>query len=590
MKDGRKGTGLMVFGFFVGLSIGVTWPLILNMSSKVPGFYVADNYEYLWKMWWFQHALLDLRRSPLMAPHIFYPYGYSLAFGEISPLHTLLGLPLVRLMGEVFAYNAFLLLSFVFGGWGAYLWVTRLTSSRWAGIWAGIAFTLSPYHVVRYGGQIPLASLEGLPLFFWAVEKWLASRRVAHAVLAGLMYLLAGWASLYYAVGLAVVAPLYIVARLFHGANPVTKGLGKGAGAFLSTVLLGMAPLAYPYLQLRRTVHLSMPLEEALFWSASWTDYLVPSGVHFLWGAWVREQLLGLPPIGQSLVWEFVLAVGYLVLLLALYGWRHAPFGGKRAVALMTFWAWTLSLGPRLQVGRTPVWLPAPATWIQAYNSFLLWLGQLSPAHEKADILVEPDGLIVPMPALVLRWGFPLLFQSMRGWNRFAVFVALGMAALSGMGMAAWRRRASRRAVLILFALLLLELWPLRIPLQPVKPRAVDLWLASQPGEFTIMQLPLESALSGPQLLYTRYHGKRIAFAYTTFFSRWYRDQFPELGRCPSSACLRRLREWKVRYVLIERDARGGERLVQQFRQHPAFRWVGQWDDQAVFLLIPTLP
>jgi hypothetical protein len=79
--------------------------------------------------------------------------------------------------------------------------------------------------------------------------------------------------------------------------------------------------------------------------------------------------------------------------------------------------------------------------------------------------------------------------------------------------------------------------------------------LARQPGQFTIMELPLNSALSAPQMLYTRYHGKRIAFAYWTSFPYYYRERFPELAQCPEQACLDRLRSWQVRYVLVNIDA-----------------------------------
>lgn len=109
-------TNLKALGFYTLLALAVTWPLALHLHDRVPGFFKADNYEYLWKMWWFKHAILDLRQSPLVAPDIFYPMGFQLAHAELTPLHTVLGLPLTAVLGEVVTYNIFALLSFVIAG------------------------------------------------------------------------------------------------------------------------------------------------------------------------------------------------------------------------------------------------------------------------------------------------------------------------------------------------------------------------------------------------------------------------------------------------------------------------------------------
>jgi hypothetical protein len=140
---------------------------------------------------------------------------------------------------------------------------------------------------------------------------------------------------------------------------------------------------------------------------------------------------------------------------------------------------------------------------------------------------------------------------------------------------------------MLIIALAIFELWPGSIPLQPVEPRPVDLWLAEQPGEFSIMQLPLTSALSAPQMLYTRYHGKRTTFAYGTYFPYWYREQFPQLERCPEPACLELLRDWDVRYVLLNlSDKPNGPILEQQLDQVDGLRRVTQLQNIVIYQLL----
>jgi hypothetical protein len=69
------------------------------------------------------------------------------------------------------------------------------------------------------------------------------------------------------------------------------------------------------------------------------------------------------------------------------------------------------------------------------------------------------------------------------------------------------------------------------------------------------MELPLTSALSTPQMLYPRYHGKRTAFAYGTYFPYWCRQEFPGLLNCPDSACLELLQSRDGKIPLLNREA-----------------------------------
>ncbi len=586
--------------FFTLLTLAVTWPLVLHFSSKVPGWYIADNYEYLWKMWWFKHALLDLHQNPLVAPQLFYPEGFQLANAELVPLATVLGLPLTWLWGEIPTYNLIILLSFVVSGWAVFALLYKLTGNAWSGLFAGVLFVLSPYHVVRYGGILPLSSVEGLPLFLLGAEGWAQSGQHRWAVLAATGFVVAAWGSLYYALGLALVGPVYILLRrrpvrgiLSDRRARVSLGIAAGI-CFIALLPLGLA-----YLKVSRQVSFRIPLEDVDFWSASLTDYLIPAGLNPIWGEWVRLHLLTVPPEYPQIGLEFVLGVGFVCLVFAAYGARHGGAQSRSALLGFTLAALVLSFGPRLHWGRYPIAIPAPSSVVDGFNRLMNAIGNALPAHEPY-LAGEGVGLTVPMPALILRWLIPPL-KGVRAWNRFAAFVSLGVACLAGLGYSAWVRReviqqdeVSVRqrpkllaAGVIVLSLAVFELWPGRIPLQPVGPRAVDLWLASQPGQFTIMELPLNSALSAPQMLFSRYHGKRTAFAYGTYFPYWYRQEYPELAECPAQACLARLRSWGVRYILLNMDALpAGSTLETDLETSRDLRRITTLDQIVVFQLL----
>jgi hypothetical protein len=131
---GPLASHLGVATIFVLATIMMTWPLALHLGKSVIGPFRNDNFEYLWKIYWVKHALIDLRQSPWVAPDIYYPHGYRLAYGEITPLHTFLGLPVTLLVGEIASYNLFILASTALSGYFTYVWILSLTGNRAAGL------------------------------------------------------------------------------------------------------------------------------------------------------------------------------------------------------------------------------------------------------------------------------------------------------------------------------------------------------------------------------------------------------------------------------------------------------------------------
>ena len=581
--------------FFLGLAAAVTWPLVIHLPDRIPGWYIADNYEYLWKIWWFRRALLELHVDPLFAPHILFPNGFPLAYAEITPLHTILALPLTAVVGEVVSYNISALSSFVLAGWAAYLVVNRWTGSPWAGILSGALFILNPYHVVRYGGILPLMAIEGIPVFVLGIERWLTCRRLSWIGLAALGYMLTAWASIYYAFGLLILGPLYLAIRLAAERQSLTE---RRALFHLSMLVLSVivvtVPLAIPYLNLRNSSTLVIPLQESDYWSASLTDFLVPPGLHPLWGAWTMENLLGVPREYPQIALEFVLAPGYVALLFATYGAFKSQAKAKRAVLWLGAVALLLSFGPTLHIGRQPIVIPAPEPTIMAFNQFMERLGSALPAH-KSYAPLSSDGLRFPLPALLLRW-LVVPLTGLRAWNRFSAFASLGISFLAGLGLAVWidtevRPRSAALnasfAILAFILLALLELWPVQIPLQTIAPRPVDTWLAARPEQGSIMELPLTSALSAPQMLYTRYHGRPITFAYGTFLPYWFRQQYPELQACPGDACLARLRSWGVVFLLLNTaDATVDPQLEAELDRSPSLSRLASVGSHVVYKVL----
>jgi hypothetical protein len=174
-------------------------------------------------------------------------------------------------------------------------------------------------------------------------------------------------------------------------------------------------------------------------------------------------------------------------------------------------------------------------------------------------------------------------------WSRFGVMAGLMVATLAGLGLAVWRQEQAASAAprsallgsLFFIGLILFEF--VTVPFGMVKPgpRPVDEWLADQPEFFAVIQLPYDVALEGTQLYYSQHHGKAIASGYGSFFPESFTAHEADLRAFPADRALDLLRDWEVRYVLLNAtDYPDWASLQSQIKTQPRLRLA--YDDGAM--------
>ena len=135
----------LVLLLYVILTIAMTYPVAFFLRTKVIGG-PADNFHFLWELWYVAHALFDLHKSPFFDPDVFVPFGFSLIRNQdLSPGTVLLFSPLTHFFGEVFTYNFLILASFALTAFGTYLLARELWFNRLAAFLAGIIVGFCPY-------------------------------------------------------------------------------------------------------------------------------------------------------------------------------------------------------------------------------------------------------------------------------------------------------------------------------------------------------------------------------------------------------------------------------------------------------------
>lgn len=535
------------------LSLAFTYPLVLRMSTAVLG-WPGDNLEYVWKMWWFEHAIVDARTSPLFAPQVYYPHGLDMALAEMTPANTVLGIPLTAAFGPVFSYNVMILLSFVLSGLGMYLLTSEYTTYPIAALASGLAFAFCPYRIAHSPGHLPLMGTQWIPLLFWAVERWRRSARWHWAGLAGLFFSLAALSSWYYAVFVALALAVFVLLRL----RPWRQYLWQMATvwsvlAFLAVCGTLVVPFASIYLETLGRGSAEHPYQWVLAGSASPTDFFVPNLLHPLWGSTLQSLFES-----QSRFWvERSIYLGWIGLSLAVVAIvarrRDSAVWAYVAVAVLAI---VMALGPTLRWMGETVTVLLPALLRSLADKVGLW-------PILVDRLGAEDGrLTVPLPVQVLRLVAPST-KPIRVWARMGLLASFAVAALTGIGLdhlctvaaSRWSWAKGGRIGWIAVALILLDLaaipalWPIDHPyITPTESRAVDRWLQEQ-DKGVLIEFPALHSTSS--LYYSIAHGMPIVTGYGTFIPQHFREKRAILDAFPSEDSVAVLRDWQVRYLLF---------------------------------------
>ena len=139
-----------------------------------------------------------------------------------------------------------------------------------------------------------------------------------------------------------------------------------------------------------------------------------------------------------------------------------------------------------------------------------------------------------------------------------SVLAGYGLAWLLGRIQSSWKRRLVGSGFALL-ALIEYASFPISMPSVPVGKDfpQVYTWLAQQPGDFAILEIPLptrpeEIFRDAPYVYFSTYHWKKLVNGYSGFippgYTRLYQE---ELRGFPSEETLRRIHQLGVHYVIV---------------------------------------
>ncbi len=472
-------------GLFTAVSLAWFLPLPLYWFTRLPGY--GDIWLTTWNFWWVQKAVMELGVSPWFCDWVFWPLGVDLSLHALSPLNSFAAIGLQRLGGLPFAYNTLFLGAFALSGYAAFLITHELTADRAAAYFAGYAFAFSPYHFSH------LHHLEHLSIQWPAFLLWalLGARRARRSqgrsrpwmLVAAGFFVVTTYVNPYLGLFSAILLLVTVAADLLsHRSRAVAIAgdwavFGALAGAFLAPLGLVMARAATSSGQFQ------VPLWIKVYQSLDLLALVTPSPNN----PWLREWFPLMPLYGTFTAGEPIGYLGFSVLALAFWGWRRSWCVERSYLALGAVVFVILALGPVLHL---------------------------------AGIVRLPDGTPIPLPQGLLQV-LPVI-SAARVPARYLALATLFVALLSGLGLAALRRRRSRPGLLtgLLFLLLVLEYW--NAPFAATEPRTHPYAsvLAADPDDVAVLDLPLRidtdsrewwrSVDPGDQGWRQHLHGKRV--------------------------------------------------------------------------------
>ena len=599
---------LLALFLYSGLTLVLTYPAIFRLKVAIIGDFV-DSFLNTWILAWGVRKITWGEWGSLFDANIFFPYKNTLAYSEHLLGVALTAVPIqLGFNDPLVTFNVSVLISFVLTALGMYLLVWHLTRNGYAAFFSGLLFSFFPWRIGHIA-HLQLLSAQWLPLTFLFLHKSVKSFSYRYLFGAAFFFILQFYSCGYYGLFLALFVVVFMVLALQEGRGHRYRLMGN-FGLFFFFSFLVILPVYLPYLKLKKDFGFIRPFGEVVFFSADFVSFLSTPIQNHLWGkilaGFVKPEgdlFMGLIAFLMSLTGIWSLAhwkkfpdptpsapltpfktVGALVRLLRF----SILINGIWIVYILLTGGFPLSLGG-LEIHSYDLKIPVMILFFLLTFLFLLdrSLRQKIRFHLPRFKSSEPRfylyllglsflltlGPIIHFNGREIAYGpYLLLYQLVPGFDglrvpaRFVVMMHLAVSVLAGYGLAwllggiqsSWKRRLMGSG----FALLVLieyASFPISMPSVPVGrdfPQ-VYTWLAQQPGDFAILEIPLptrpeEVFRDAPYVYFSTYHWKKLVNGYSGFippgYTRLYQE---ELKGFPSEETLRRIHQLGVRYVII---------------------------------------
>ena len=456
--------GIFVLIIYSILLITTTFPLLLNFTTHIPGFFSSDeSFAVLWNAWLTKFSLIN-KLSINSTDFIAYPFGTKL-YSFFGFVYAAIGFLLSVLTTPVLVYNLQVIINIVLTAMITYLLVKYLINDILCAFFSGLIFGFCPYIFVRSWQHIGAVYLWPIPLFMWFIMRLRQEKTFKIKFLFITCFILStvNFDVTYYLLVACAALIIYLLFDLKSNFGYIRRIFFLTMIAF-AILLFQFLPVIYNVIFNRNTIPLAQnifhrPFEDLFTQSARPLSYFLPSVAHPLFGKFT-EQFVGTNLYGRSFT-EHTLYLGWIPLILAfiaLRRWRKAPADERFYIGflgLLALVAWFFSQPP----------------WWSIF------------------------GLKIYMPSFFMYKVLPMV----RAYCRFGVVVMFAVSVLAGFGLKfilekSKSNKAKIAITTLACVLVLFEFWswpPFKV-IDVSEFPSVYTWLKNKPGDFVIAEYPLD--------------------------------------------------------------------------------------------------
>lgn len=465
----------------------MTFPLVLNINTYIPGFSSTDEpYAAIWDSWRVRFSFyhkLPLGYTRILA----YPFGLNIYAGYDAYLWRYLMYLFTIATSPIFTYNVQIFYNFVLRGLFTYLLVLFITRNDYSAFVSGLIFAFSPFQFVRSWQHIGLTYNEWLPLCLFALL--LLKEKIDSGTMPKLIFLTSLLLLFSFDYTVTYIGVVSLIAVVFYSLIHNLKkkiSIGKkwlrndlhflcvlfiiGIIAFLillPQLLDIMMPTPYLNAQASRFNPYKRPFDDLFVQSAKPLSYFLPHTTHPLFGSFT-ERFMGSPLYGISYT-EHTLYLGWVPIFLSFLAIAY-----KRKI--------------RHLKSESPKENNVFYIGLFCFLAFTGWVFSQPPYFTFPYFRIY-------MPSYFLYKVMPMF----RAYCRFGILVILSVSVLSGFGIKylldGFKSRKIKAFILtIIVSLVIFEFMnfpPFKVIDLQRYPKVYN-WLKSQPGDFVIAEYPLD--------------------------------------------------------------------------------------------------
>lgn len=537
---------IMAFFGFTVLTIVMTYPLFFKIINHIAGFFSTDE-PSVWYFWWLKYSYIH--KIPSSFSYLVgAPFGSDLSvFEKLYPICIGIRKLLVIPFNEFIAWNFEILSGFILSAFFVYIMMRYLTKSRIAAVFSGIIFAFCPYHFARAWQHIGFSHTQWLVLFLFSILRLKDKIIKKNIILAFLSLCLVFSFDLYYAYFSLIIASVFIIYLLLKEKIKSFKLifwvviisltnlaiLASRLMPLMGTIKTGISPGAWGFVR---------PFDDLFSQSARPLSYFLPSTEHPIFGG-IAKSFIGSKLYGTSFT-EHALYLGWAPLLLAFLAfrrWRKMRKVGRVPLGDSSYYKENFYIGFFIFLAVV-AWLFSQPSW---------W--QFGPIK-------------IFMPSFFIYKIIPVF----RAYCRFGIVVMLSVAVLAGFGLKfildKFKAQKSKVAIACLFSgLVLFEFWnwpPYKV-IDFSKVPAVYYWLKEEPGDFSIVEYPLDA--DSPNEMYKFYQTKHEKKIINGTIPGTYANKVAQtIKKLSESKTVDRLKGMGVRYALVHREGYLETELIEE--------------------------